>query len=494
MAGRGPRHPGAGRSPGSCADLSLSEVGPLLRHGDTVDGCFVITGSGGETAGDAVTWCQAVDSRTGQDVLIKAAQAGSPGAAELAREQGILRRLSGASVPQVLDYGEDGHGTVFLILADPGGATLADAWPESDEVDRLLVMERVCAALEALHERGVAWGQLDPTTIRVDQDVTFMDASWASTEGDPGADIYALGVMWFTLVQHEPDILPAAYSTIGRAMAPGRYTSAQQVREAILQALEGLTGREIPGVGICTDIGLVRNANEDHHAVTQFEAGDLYILSDGMGGEAGGVVASRMTVEIVRDTLLPALSRLPAKHSAELLWPMLQEAINQASHAVFERAGTEPALRRMGATIVIAMQVGSHLYVANVGDSRAYLVRDSRVEQLSQDHTVVAQLIDRGDLSPEDAQSHPARGQLIRNIGGRPTAEAHFAVRKLHQGDMVVLCCDGLTDMVSDHEIAQTISTAPTPQLAADRLVNLANSRGGPDNISVIISQYSGGK
>jgi serine/threonine protein phosphatase PrpC len=138
--------------------------------------------------------------------------------------------------------------------------------------------------------------------------------------------------------------------------------------------------------------------------------------------------------------------------------------------------------------------VGSHLYVANVGDSRAYLVRDSRVEQLSQDHTVVAQLIDRGDLRPEDAQNHPARGQLIRNIGGRPTAEAHFAVRNLHEGDMVVLCCDGLTDMVADDEIAETLALAPTPQAAADRLVNLANSRGGPDNISVIIGQYSGGK
>ncbi|MDB4895026.1 MAG: protein phosphatase, partial [Firmicutes bacterium] len=302
-----------------------------------------------------------------------------------------------------------------------------------------------------------------------------------------------LGVMWFTLVQHEPDILPAAYSTIGRAMAPGRYTSAQQVREAILQALEGLSEKGISGVGICTDIGLVRNANEDHHAVAQFEAGGLFILSDGMGGEAGGVIASRLTVEIVRDTLLSALSRLPAKHSAELLWPMLQEAINQASRAVFERAGMEPALRRMGATVVIAVQLGSHLYVANVGDSRAYIVRDSQVEQLSQDHTVVAQLMARGDVRKEEAQDHPARGQLIRNIGGRPTADAHFVVRKLHQGDTVVLCSDGLTDMVSDHEIAQTISTAPTPQAASDRLVNLANSRGGPDNISLIISQYSGG-
>lgn len=467
----------------------------VLHPGEAVDAWFVITGPAQNDAGHSYMLYPAVDARSGDQVLIKGAQAGSPGAEGLAREYSILRRLRGLDVPQLLDYGEDGRGAVMLILAAPGGVALSEAWVGSDEASRLLLMERVCAALERIHEQGVAWGRLEAAAVRIDPACgsTLVDASWASTEGDVSVDICAVGAMWWSLVQHEPEILPAVNSIIARALTTGRYTSVRQLRDAILKALDGLGERDVPGVGICSDIGMIRNANEDHHTVAQFETGTLYILSDGMGGEAGGVIASRITVETVKAGIRAALTQLPAMHSPELIWPVMQDAVKQASRAVFERAAQEPALRRMGATVVIAMEVGAQLYVANVGDSRAYLVRQGHIEQLTQDHTVVAQLIARGDLRPEDAQEHPARGQLIRNIGGRTTAEVHFAVRKLHEGDSFMLCCDGLTDMVSDDEIAQTISQAPTPQAAADRLVNLANSRGGPDNITVIISQYSGG-
>jgi protein phosphatase len=216
-----------------------------------------------------------------------------------------------------------------------------------------------------------------------------------------------------------------------------------------------------------------------------------------MGGEAGGEVASQLTVQSVAEKVLPVVEGYShvdiGQNLADQIEPLLQEAVNQACAAVYDRAQDDAILRRMGATVVIGLLLGRQLYVANVGDSRAYLIRTEGMTQLSKDHTVLAELIERGELNDEDANSHPAQGQLTRNIGRRPSAEIYFHHQELDDGEVVLLCCDGLTDVVQDDEIRSVVLRTSSHQEACYDLVNLANSRGGPDNITVVMTSFEAG-
>jgi len=204
-----------------------------------------------------------------------------------------------------------------------------------------------------------------------------------------------------------------------------------------------------------------------------------------------------MTGKLIAEQVLPVLKAYPPRDTGPDLsfqiQPVLQEAINQACAAVYTRAREDPLLRGMGATVVVAARLGRRLYVANVGDSRAYLINQDGIEQLTRDHTVVAELIERGRLKEEQARDHPAQGQLTRNIGAKARVEAHFCHRELNPGDAVLLCCDGLTDVVENEEIRHIVMKALSRQEACYELVNLANTRGGPDNITVILTGFDGG-
>jgi protein phosphatase len=148
----------------------------------------------------------------------------------------------------------------------------------------------------------------------------------------------------------------------------------------------------------------------------------------------------------------------------------------------------------MGATVVLAVLIKHHVFVANVGDSRAYVLTSDGIQQITHDHTVVASLIEQGKLTKQEAPKHPAHGQLTRNIGDKPTVDAFLAHFHLSPGDVLLLCCDGLTDVVEEVETSRIIMEAPTRQEACHRLVNLANSRGGPDNITVVLMGCPGKK
>jgi serine/threonine protein phosphatase PrpC len=169
----------------------------------------------------------------------------------------------------------------------------------------------------------------------------------------------------------------------------------------------------------------------------------------------------------------------------------MQDAVNGACTVVYDRAHGDPLLRRMGATLVAAVILGPHLYLANVGDSRAYLINQNGINRLTVDDTVIAQLIERGDLDEDKARDHPAQGELTRNIGSKPRAEIHFHYQKLASRDVLMLCCDGLTDVIEDEEIRDIILAADTSQEACRDLVNLANRRGGPDNVTLIVTAYN---
>jgi PPM family protein phosphatase len=244
-------------------------------------------------------------------------------------------------------------------------------------------------------------------------------------------------------------------------------------------------------IGARTDVGRTRRNNEDCYQVEP--ALNLYVLSDGMGGEAHGEVASALAVQTVvthcqqaENSRATPIFGEPRSDVCERT-NRLASAIHLANRKVFEAASANPGQRGMGATIVAAWIEGQRLSLAHVGDSRAYLLRAGSLDQLTADHSLVAEKVRVGILTPQEADSSELQSVLTRAVGTSATVEVDSDEQMLLVGDSLLLCSDGLTRMVTDPEIASTLLTAISAQEAADRLVDLANENGGADNISVIV-------
>lgn len=244
-------------------------------------------------------------------------------------------------------------------------------------------------------------------------------------------------------------------------------------------------------VGSRTDLGRVRKNNEDSFRIEP--ALNLFVLSDGMGGEAHGEVASAIAVETViarcqEMEKTPAAVSIPRAHpEVSPRTNLLANAITLANQKVFETAAADPENRGMGATIVAAWIDGQRLSIAHVGDSRAYLLRAGSLDQLTADHSLVAEQVRQGILTPQEAESSELQSVLTRALGSREDVEVDADEQVLLEKDIIVLCCDGLTRMVTDPEIASTLLMSESAQAAADRLVDLANENGGEDNVTVIV-------
>lgn len=246
-------------------------------------------------------------------------------------------------------------------------------------------------------------------------------------------------------------------------------------------------------VGARSDIGLVRINNEDHYAVEP--SMNLLILCDGMGGQAGGEVASRMAVEILLAHCQEALRHPQAAWEGAYLEEFsaqtnrLASGIRLSNKAIFEAASGAASVSGMGCTVVAARIYGSVMSIAHVGDSRIYLFRNGQLRQLTQDHSLVWEQVRQGFLTPQQAEQSELSNVILRALGAEPSVEVDLDEMWVGPGDQVLLCSDGLTRMVSDEEIASVLSAAIPPQEAADRLVELANAKGGEDNTTVIIAR-----
>jgi PPM family protein phosphatase len=247
-------------------------------------------------------------------------------------------------------------------------------------------------------------------------------------------------------------------------------------------------------VAACTDNGRVRPTNEDSYHVSREKK--LFVLSDGMGGAAKGEVASAMAVEVVsacfQEDVLPAISQdsaPPSEFSEET--NRLIHAIHMANRQIHEEGTRDPASRGMGATIVAARISGSGLSLAHVGDSRAYLFRAHTLQQLTSDHSLVAEQIRQGLMTHQQAAVSELQSVLTRALGMEESVEVDADEMELFPGDSLLLCSDGLTRMVSEYEIAGILSQAPDVRIAAERLVQQANECGGHDNITVVVVRIS---
>jgi protein phosphatase len=233
-----------------------------------------------------------------------------------------------------------------------------------------------------------------------------------------------------------------------------------------------------------SDTGRVRKNNEDRLLVD--EQLGLLIVADGMGGHAGGEVASAMAVEAIAAYVKGYLAGLePTDQTGALL----QAAIRTADQTIWSHAQARRELRDMGTTVVLALCREDRVHIAHVGDSRAYLLDREELRQLTEDHSVVARLIKAGQLTPRGARSHPLRHQITRYLGSRE-AVAELRCVTWQRGDYLLLCSDGLTNMVQDHHLEALIRRGGMDvQATCAALVRQANANGGRDNISVILAQ-----
>jgi protein phosphatase len=224
------------------------------------------------------------------------------------------------------------------------------------------------------------------------------------------------------------------------------------------------------------------------------EEGYLMVVADGMGGAAAGEQASALAVgsveAFVLDTLKWFLHLGGREQSA--LFEELRQGLERADRNVYRRAQADPRLVGMGTTLTMAYSVGTDLFIAHAGDSRAYLFRDGKLEQVTHDHTLVQLLISSGGMSPEQAK-RDARRNVVTNIIGGPSEGVSAEIHRLRivDGDVLLLCSDGLNDPVPDAVIADVLAEYPDPQAATARLIELALEGGGPDNITAIVARYN---
>lgn len=231
-----------------------------------------------------------------------------------------------------------------------------------------------------------------------------------------------------------------------------------------------------------SDQGKVRANNEDHFSLDTER--NLFIVADGMGGHAAGEVASRIAVEFLHRQITPEFIAMAATFSS--LNDEIAEALRQANHAVRNASENHLEWKGMGSTAVLALLHDHALTIANVGDSRAYLLRSGVLQLLSHDHSVAALLAEQNHISHEEIRTHPLRNRLTACLGIEERIEPYTSRILLRPKDRILLCSDGLWDMLTDREIARLWSEHPEPEAAVQALIAAANRAGGQDNITVV--------
>lgn len=426
-----------------------------------------------------------------------------------------------------------------------------------DEKQTRAIALQLCALAEQFHRNGWVYNGFEPYNIVLVEDsrvrlIGFDRArqTGTTTEENPiypsrgytapelfddeavydeRSDVYSIGAVLQFLLTGESlassegaglypvaTVFPDFERLLQRALNPNPTLRFQ----SILDLREALTSLNLPVIlqsGHFTDVGLARELNEDsllalnltqYFESVQTQIG-LYIVSDGMGGEAAGEVASRVTVRGVAEWVTEKLisASLKSTHEEIIAAPtqtgglrlaiadgnematteMLRQAVVHANREVLAYARANPDERGLGATVTVAMVVGEVLTISHVGDSRCYVLSGDRFDQVTEDHSLVQKMVNTGNLTRSEARIHPYRNVIYRSIGADEVVEIDIIRRKLRSGDIIMLCSDGLNGMLSDDQIRDILLVNPDPNAAAKELVVAANAAGGEDNTSVIV-------
>ena len=304
----------------------------------------------------------------------------------------------------------------------------------------------------------------------------------------------------------------ALLEELGRMETPMPSTPAAPAQQPADTSLPAAGALAIKTFGI-TDRGKVRVCNEDQFLIAELskamrvwqtslpepkvQTGDdrahLLLVADGMGGARAGERASATAVAAIEQFMLNSFKWFYGSSNVEAqrVLGQFQSAFKAADERVLEEAAGHPELMGMGTTVTMAFQLGAQLCVLHAGDSRAYIYRDDELQQLTQDHTVTAEMVRNGSLRPEEAGSHRLRHVITNVIGGNEAGvRVECFALEVRAGDRLLLCTDGLTEMVSDEEIAATLSAENDPEAATRTLLDAANERGGRDNITIVIARF----
>ncbi len=250
-------------------------------------------------------------------------------------------------------------------------------------------------------------------------------------------------------------------------------------------------------IGHCSDPGRQRELNEDSYLILTApaiapEIDALLAVADGMGGHRAGDVASRALVEMLDGLFTSSTYQQHVAYSpqhADYYVVVLKEVLEQINERLCNLSAGRPELSGMGTTATVALLAGGRLFWGHVGDSRAYLLRSGNLQRLTHDHTWVAEQVGAGQMTWEEATQHPRRNVLTQSLGNSLLVRVERGVHAVQPGDLLLLCSDGLSGVVTDTEIQEALLAAANPQAACDRLVALANQRGGPDNVTVLAAQ-----
>jgi len=233
-----------------------------------------------------------------------------------------------------------------------------------------------------------------------------------------------------------------------------------------------------------TDVGRKRLVNQDRVFRTDNSVGilpNLYLVADGMGGANAGDYASRVCVELLTESVRASSVMTPVG--------VMQEAITKANAGVYKRSCEEAGMEGMGTTLVAATVIDGIMYVANIGDSRLYLIKHGAIRQVTEDHSLVEEMVINGEISREQARTHKNKNIITRALGTASQVTPDFFEVTLREGDIVLMCTDGLTNMLEDEEILHIVNGQPDLDLALQQLIDEANRQGGRDNIGVVLLQ-----
>lgn len=363
--------------------------------------------------------------------------------------------------------------------------------------------------LDYLHANGITFnGKVEPSRIGLEGNKAvwcdFEDCHVNSTALDQEKkdDIDALLELlyfWLTgkLEFEEDSILPPPLSPVFRqGMKPGGFSTAAELGQALEQIITEMSTPSVVDYlsGHRSDVGIVRSLNEDSLLLIETSRIiqsvclpiGVYLIADGMGGHTAGEIASMTIVNSVAKNAYSELLIKNLNSFADIdynVW--LHNAIYAANQTVYElRKATASDL---GSTVVAALIENNKAYIVNVGDSRAYLIKEGKIRQITTDHTLVERMVATGQISAEEARYHPQRNVIYRTIGEKARVKIDTYDLSLDPGDRLLLCSDGLSGMIDDKEIFHIVEQASSPQSACDELIVAANEAGGFDNISVIV-------
>jgi len=233
-----------------------------------------------------------------------------------------------------------------------------------------------------------------------------------------------------------------------------------------------------------TDVGKARSTNEDFYYVSdEDESLKLYILADGMGGYNGGEIASRLGAMSVKGYIESNFDKI--SYEKENILELIRNAIEYANMVVYEKSKENEELQNMGTTLEVCLIYNNRAFIGHVGDSRIYRIRKDFIRRLTQDHSYVQQLVKDGTITKEEAEHHPKKNMLMKALGCTPFVEPDVTVKGFLKDDIIVMCSDGLTNMVSEQEIYEYVKTNINE--ASNQLVDRANEMGGYDNITVVV-------